>query len=125
MIHSISTSLELLGNTSFMRNIYLFLFGSNAEENLALKSLANFDPTFRNLMLAFLRLSQLIPIHGFSSSQFKDLMPNSFMGILLDLFLFLKLDLGVQTWVLLCANQDDTVNSCSFLRQYSRNIPSV
>lgn len=125
MIHSISTSLELLGNMSFMRNIYLFLFGSNAEENLALKSLANFVPTFRNLMLAFLRLSQLIPIHGFSSRQFKDLMSNSFMGILLDLFLFLKLDLGVQTWVPFCANRDDTVNSCSFLRQYSRNIPSV
>lgn len=66
VIHSIATSLELLGNTSFMRTIYLFLFVSNAEENLALKSLANLDPTFRNLTLAFLRLSQLIPIDGFS-----------------------------------------------------------
>lgn len=49
-----------------MRTIYLFLFVSNAEENLALKSLANLDPTFRNLTLAFFRLSQLIPIDGFS-----------------------------------------------------------
>lgn len=49
-----------------MRTIYLFLFGSTAEENLTLKSPANFDPTFRNLMLAFLRLSQFIPIDGFS-----------------------------------------------------------
>ena len=71
------------------------VFGSKCRRE-SLTEVSHFDPMFRSLTSAFLMFSQLIPMEEFSKNQFEDPMNNTFMDILLDISLFLKLDLGVQ-----------------------------